>query len=163
MAELVTHQMAAQMLRYDSKTGLLYWLQRPCHNVFAEDIAGTKTSKGYIQIQLNKRLYKAHRIAWLLHFGSWPKGVVDHINGEKTDNRIENLRDVSIAVNSQNQRRPMSTNKSGYLGVSPFKGQWSAEILVSGRKKHIGLFETPDAAHRAYIEEKRKSHHGCTL
>lgn len=161
--KLPTFQQVSEWLRYDHETGRLFWIKRPCHNVFAGAIAGTKTQSGYIQICVQKRLYKAHRIAWLLHYGKWPDSILDHINGNRTDNRIDNLRVVSPSMNSQNQRRPQRRNVTGVLGVSPTNGRWRAEIFVSGKKKYLGTFDSPERAHMAYIEEKRKSHHGCTI
>lgn len=153
----------AQVLRYDCETGNLYWITRPCRNVFPGDVAGAKTSTGYIQVSISKKLYKAHQIAWLLHYGSWPKSNIDHINGDRMDNRISNLRDVDHFTNMQNQRNGAINNKSGFLGVSPCNGRWKAEIFVGGKKKYLGTFDTPEIAHSAYVQEKRSSHAGCTL
>ena len=163
MRQLATFEQAAEMLRYDSETGILYWIKRPCHNVFVGDIAGTKTKSGYVQLSLHKRLYKAHRIVWLLHYKHWPETIIDHINGNGFDNRIKNLRSATVSMNAQNQRKAMKTNATGLLGVSPIKGKRKAEILVSGKKKYLGTFDSPETDHMAYIEEKRKSHYGCTL
>lgn len=158
-----TFDQVAQMLRYDCETGKLYWLTRPCPNVFPGDVAGAKTSTGYIQVSIRKKLYKAHQIAWLLHYGAWPKSNIDHINGDRMDNRISNLRDVDQFINMQNQRKGAANNKSGFLGVSPCNGRWKAEIFVDGKKKYLGTFDTPEIAHAAYVQEKRGSHAGCTL
>lgn len=158
-----TLEQVAKKLRYECQTGLIYWTTRPCPNVFPGDVAGTKKSNGYLQICIDGQLYKAHRLAWLLHYGEWPKENIDHINGDRSDNRISNLRDVDQFINMQNQRKGSSRNKSGLLGVSPWKGRWKAEIFVSGKKKYLGLFDTANEAHAAYLNEKRGAHAGCTL
>jgi hypothetical protein len=95
--------------------------------------------------------------------GRWPNGVVDHINGDTSDNQWSNLRDVTHSVNCQNQRRAKRSNASGLLGVSFFDGKPRASISVDGRPIHLGTFDTPEAAHQAYVEAKRKLHAGCTI
>lgn len=93
-----------------------------------------------------------------------PKEQIDHINGNRMDNRIANLRCVSASVNQQNQRRPHRTNSTGYLGVVPVRrGQFRAQIWVSGAAKNLGTFDTPQEAHAVYLHAKRLRHEGCTL
>jgi hypothetical protein len=89
--------------------------------------------------------------------GRLPNGQIDHIDGNKTNNRIENLRDVSRSVNLLNQRLPHRNNKSGYLGVDwiPKAKRWRAQLKVAGIKKTLGYFLTAEAASTAYIEMKR--------
>jgi hypothetical protein len=84
--------------------------------------------------------------------------MLDHINGVRDDNRIANLRCVSASDNLNNQRTPHTNNKSGYLGVSPFRGKWRAVIQIEGKQVHLGVFDTPEEAHHAYIEAKRTHH-----
>lgn len=127
-------------------------------------VAGTPHCGGYIQIHIQGRLYLAHRLVWLHVHGEWPINQIDHINGNKTDNRIENLRDVAPGINTENMRRPRSDNTSGYLGVSKEKtGYWAAKINVSRKTLYIGRFTTPELAYEAYVQAKRKLHIGCTL
>jgi hypothetical protein len=128
-------------------------------------LAGSKNSDGYLQIKVFYRTYKIHRLAWLMFYGKWPDGEIDHINGDRTDNRIVNLRDVPKSVNQQNQMKPQVTNTSGYLGVSWHKKdcKWRVSIRVSGKPKHLGFFATPEEAHAAYVKAKRQFHKGNTL
>lgn len=105
----------------------------------------------------------AHRLAWLYVHGEWPSKHLDHLNGNRTDNRIENLRQVSVAENAENTRRPHRDNKSGYLGVCKKRGKWLAVIQIKGKYTRIGLFDTPEMAHEAYLAEKRKHHKACTI
>lgn len=145
-------------LRYDASTGKFFRL--PGRGVVAGAPAGRVKARGYIEIELGGATHKAHRLAWLYVHGELPVGVIDHINGDKTDNRIENLRDVTVAQNAQNQRlRPHG------LGVSwnAEKRQWRANIKPAGTPQvYLGAFDTQEAAQAAYIEAKRKYHtHGC--
>ena len=116
-------------------------------------------------VNYKKKAILAHRLAWALHTGDWPKGDIDHINGDESDNRLANLRDVSKSINQQNKRRPRTDNKVGLLGVSwHARGRkWRAQITVQGTRMYLGLFTTPDAAHAAYLEAKRMLHPGCTI
>jgi hypothetical protein len=95
--------------------------------------------------------------------GAWPDGCIDHINGQKADNRISNLRKVTHAVNMQNQHRAARTSKTGLLGVSPNKTRFVANINVDGRRVYLGSFATAHDAHSAYLSAKRELHAGCVL
>ena len=127
------------------------------------------TPKGYVRVFVGGRYYMAHHLVWLLCHGTLPAMSIDHINGDRTDNRPSNLRQVSAVENSQNQRRPHSTNATGLLGVSPVRQpglksqRWKAQIKVNGKSVHLGNFVCPEAAHVAYLEAKRKLHPGCTI
>lgn len=107
----------------------------------------------------------AHRLAWAIHSGEWPKFEIDHINCDESDNRITNLRDVTKSVNQQNKRTPRSDNKTGFLGVkkSTNSNRFIAQITVLGKVKYLGIFKTPEEAHSVYLTAKRLLHPGCTL
>ena len=143
-------------LAYDPETG-----------VFTSKKTGKKVgsvnSQGYLVISCMGFVRNAHRFAWLLTYGVWPDGQVDHINGDKLDNRIVNLRSVSAKMNSQNQRKAMTTNAIGYLGVSRSRERYRADISVNGKANFLGRFDTPEDAHLAYVCAKRALHPGCTL
>lgn len=160
----LTAERAREMLNYDAETGVLTW-KVAVRSVRRGDEAGNINARGYRVIKLDGARYRAHRLAWLITNGTWPTGELDHINGLKDDNRIANLRDVSRTINSQNQRRARSDSRSGLLGVSfdKSRGKWRAGIGVDGRERHLGRFNTQDAAHDAYIDAKRQLHAGCTL
>jgi hypothetical protein len=158
---------AAQLketLDYDPKTGLFVWKIRPSRAVKAGDVAGCVEKRiGYITIGIAGYIYKAHRLAWLYVHEGWPKGLIDHINGNKADNRIDNLRDVFAAGNSQNVRKPNRRNKSGFMGVIWFQNKWRASMSVNGKSKWLGDYSTPEEAHQVYLEAKRKYHAACTI
>lgn len=130
-------------------------------------IAGSINGHGYVVIRIGKRAYAAHRLAWLYVHGEWPAGHIDHINGNKTDNRIANLRVVSPSESNQNWRKAMPTNKVGLLGVS-FDDRrkvkkYRALIQLGERRIFIGAYATADEAHQAYIAVKRNLHPANTL
>lgn len=104
-------------------------------------------SHGYLVGRVNSQMYKAHRLAFALHYGRWPEGEIDHINGDKSDNRISNLREVSTLRNGKN-RPKQANNTSGVTGVaySAAKRKWFARIKVSQKLIHLGYFESmPEA------------------
>jgi hypothetical protein len=93
----------SEFLKYDPGTGDLIWIKKPSN--VCKPIAGSfHKASGYIVIKFNKIQYKSHRLAWYLHYGTWPKGEIDHVNGIKTDNRINNLRDVTHTENMNNTK-----------------------------------------------------------
>jgi hypothetical protein len=97
--------------------------------------------------------------------GSWPTNDIDHLNGIPSDNRFCNLRDVPRRVNNENHRKAKRTNKTGLLGVDfrPSINKWAAQIQVNGAKIYLGVFDTPESAHDAYLSAKRQYHEGNTL
>ena len=158
-----------ERLFYNEKTGELHWRNIEIVGCSARGkIAGTINKKGYrvLCVKKNGKLkqFKAHRVVWLLVNCEWPIDCIDHINGEKQDNRIENLRESTISQNNQNIRSALVTNRLGVLGVSQQKsGNYRAFICVNGFKKSIGTFDTIDKASNAYMQKKRESHEFCTI
>lgn len=115
---------------------------------------------GRLQVYVDRRLHYAARVAFAHFHGHWPKGQIDHINGDHTDNRIENLRDVTNAQNAQNRSRPRHCNSTGFLGVSFHKqsGRYRARIMVDGVMRSLGFHATAEQAHEAYLTAKREVH-----
>jgi hypothetical protein len=149
-------------LRYDEITGEFYWLKSNSNCVKVGSKAGKgRNSHGYAEIKVNGRRYKAHRLAWLYVYSEWPDQI-DHINGVRHDNRIENLRSVSSKANTHNQRKAHVNSTTGVLGVvAKPSGKFVAEIRVNGKKKHIGTFDTAGAASAAYQNAKIQFHEGA--
>ncbi|HDS1550738.1 TPA: HNH endonuclease [Stenotrophomonas maltophilia] len=98
-----------------------------------------------------------HRIVWLLTHGTWPKDQIDHINGVRTDNRPENLRQASALDNQQNLKTRVD-NTSGYPGVRRSLSRWSALIAHGGKRHYLGNYDTPEQAYAAYLEAKSRLH-----
>lgn len=120
-------------------------------------------ASGYWLVCVLGRQYKAHRLAWLYMTGEWPNQTIDHIDGDRANNRWGNLRDVSRAANYRNKRRAKSNSKTGLLGVSPNNGRFQARICTDGRIQYLGCFATPEEAHEAYVQAKRLTHDTCTI
>jgi len=159
----LTADEAREMLAYDPATGALAWRKAVARNVKAGGKAGSLDARGYGQVRLHRRHYMAHRLVWLLHYGEWPKGEIDHIDGNRANNRICNLREVDRSINTQNLRRAKKNSRSGLLGVSPSGPRWQAHIQANKEQFYLGTFSTPELAHAAYLTAKRALHPGCTI
>lgn len=146
-----------KLLSYDPTTGEFTRI-KSSGGRFAGSKAGCKNTAGYIVIRVDDRLYLAHRLAWLYVTGDWPQHDIDHINGERTDNRFSNLRECNMSLNLQNRRRANTNNKLGLLGVIALRNGYTASINVLGKQVWLGMHKTPEAAHAAYIKAKRKLH-----
>ena len=160
---MITQDQLKELLDYDSTTGVFVWKKAVSNNVKIGSIAGSKNGKGCIDISIDNRKHKAHRLAWLYVYGVMPTKHIDHINGIPADNRIENLRDVTRTTNNENRRTPQKNNKTGFLGVSYNQGSYVATLSVNGKNVCIGRFTTPEEAHSEYLSAKRKTHVGCTI
>ncbi len=153
----VSREEVAALLNYDPQTGL-FTHKVDGHKRKAGAVTGRLDNKGYVRIRLLGYEFKAHRLAWLLTYGTWPAAEIDHINGCPSDNRIMNLRDVSVAENGWNRAKAMRNNKSGYLGVSSVGGRFHAQIGVNGAQISLGWFDTAEAAASAYLAAKTRLH-----
>jgi hypothetical protein len=162
-----TAERARQLVRYEPDTGHFYrrvrLAQRHSIGDRADFVVAGGNLVGYRRIAFDSHRYLAHRIAWLMFYGEMPSGQIDHINGNRGDNRIVNLRDVDRTTNVENIRKPRCHSKSGLLGVQPWGKRWRARIQVRGKHIHLGSFATKEDAHVAYIAAKRLLHAGCTI
>jgi len=149
-------------LDYNKDTGVFTYLKTRCKSKVGT-VAGSANSKGYLLVKIDGISIKLHHLAWAYSFGEFPSKTIDHINGIPSDNRIENLREVTSRINSENQRRPHSNNKSGFLGVSKAGNKYKAQIKVDGKKIYLGSADTPDDAYEIYIKAKRDLHSGCVI
>jgi hypothetical protein len=157
-----------KILAYDDQMAVLRWRVPVSRRFKAGDIAGCARKDGRYVVRVRGSLYYQHRVVWALVHGAWPSGEIDHINGDESDNRIENLRDVSSTVNQQNKRKAFKKSKTGLLGASPAGcpgeiGRYVAFIGGPDGRKNLGYFDTPEEAHAAYVAAKRKIHAGCTI
>jgi len=145
MAEQVTQELVRKMFEYrDGK--LFRRITRSQRNKVGDE-AGTLEKSGYKRFSIDGKHYRVHRIVWLYHYGEFPDGQIDHINHDRTDNRIENLEMKSNLANARNQR-VRKNNTSGALGVTWFKRdkKWRAAIQVLSKNIHLGYFDTIEEA-----------------
>lgn len=168
--DILTADRLREVIHYDPETGIftrkVRLAQRHQVGDRADMVVTSGGLAGYFRVSLFSKRYLAHRLAWLYVHGKWPEHDIDHINGNKSDNRMENLRDVPNAINRQNMRRARSdSSTSKYLGVHYHQAgkKWRARIQLNGKSIHVGMFDTEEEAHAAYIEAKRLIHDGCTI
>ena len=136
---MINQKALKEILSYDPETGGFIWLIAPANCMKAGDAAGT-LDRGYVQIGIKGKLYRAHRLAWLITYGEWPREL-DHINHIRDDNRIANLREVTRQENCKN-RSPSKRNKSGVCGVcwNKASNKWLAMICVNSKNTYLGAF-----------------------
>lgn len=158
----ITAQRLRELVSYDEGTGEFTWLVKR-GNADLGSIAGYTNSNGYRVIRLDGVRYRAHRLAWFFAHGVWPSENVDHINGDRADNRIANLRDITQAENLQNQKRAHNRSKTGLLGAWPSGKRFHSCVRVNGKYHELGRFDTAEQAHAAYLEAKSRLHKFQTL
>jgi hypothetical protein len=137
---------------YDPATGNFVRMTRK--GLKRDDLlAGTITYAGYVSISFWGKKYQAHRLAWLFTYGNWPVDELDHINGNRSDNRIVNLREATSTENKRN--RVAKVGSSAFKGVywEKTKRKWVARIKIASRTRHIGCFDKEEAAAKAYDAE----------
>ena len=153
---LPSHNQVRETFNYDPATGHFYWRVTLSNRALAGSLAGTKQVNGYIYIRFDGKMILAHRLAWFYIHGVWPKDLIDHINGNRADNRLQNLREASLSQNAANGK-VRSTNSSGIAGVSwdKSKNGWVASITVDGRqiKRRFKNLEDAIDCRMAFIAE----------
>jgi hypothetical protein len=157
---MLTAEVLREALHYDPLTGVFTW-RKPhprARCVKVGQRAGYVRPDGYVVIRVFES-HLAHRLAWLYVHGVWPERFIDHRNEDRADNRIANLRDVTNAVNLQNQHHPQKNSTTGYRGVYRDRtGCFGARLKCRGVTYHLGTYATPEQAHVAYLTGKRTHH-----
>ena len=135
---------------YDPETGLFTYKVATSNNLCSKigNVAGTLRDGKYLVIVMDGYHYYSHRLAWFYTYGKWPSGELDHKNTIKTDNRIDNLRPAS-GRNQQNVS-VRQDSKTGFKGVTPFKGKFKAQIYRDYKPYYLGLYDTAEEAYAAY-------------
>jgi hypothetical protein len=162
--EEITYEYVSKILDYDPETGLFTWKAGVKKHLLNKPAGCVRKTDSCVVIGINKKTYLAHHIAWLLVYKKLPKHEIDHINQNRADNRICNLRDVDHRTNCQNYRKATKNNKiSGLLGAAQRNGRYYSRIRVGNKRITIGTFDTAEEAHQAYLVAKRIHHAGCTI
>jgi hypothetical protein len=160
----LTQERLKEVVNYDAKTGVFTWNKRLSNRIIIGSEAGN-SANGYIQISIDNKSYQAHRLAWLWTYGEMPKLFIDHIDGNRSNNRIENLRQVSSIGNQQNTHSAQKNSKVGLLGVSHHgkTGKFRSRIMANRKVNELGFFNTKEEAHQAYLTAKRQLHQTCSI
>lgn len=154
-----TMKLALEALEtFEYKEGVLYWKNPVAIRLKAGDPAGTLANNGYLRTHWKEKFYLNHRLIWLMHNKELPE-FIDHIDGDRLNNRIENLRSATASQNQHNQKL-RSNNKSGVKGVSWANAtkKWRVQMKVNGKLKHIGLFDDLNVAKQVAETTRNEIH-----
>ena len=152
----LTQQHIREILNYNEETGIFTWVRKHSGVSHGKE-AGSVDVYGYKRICIYQKDYKVHRLAWFYFYGQWPKNHIDHIDGNRSNNRISNLREATPLENQQNISKT-SRNTSGYVGVTFERNKWRAAIRVNSKKISLGNYETAELAGEAYKNAKALLH-----
>lgn len=165
---MITQERALARLSYDAETGYLVWKprvddRRGWNKRYAGRRAGSASAGGYVELSIDGEAYLAHRIIWLMVHGEWPD-IIDHIDRDRLNNRLSNLRNVGDTENARNASM-RSHNSSGATGVywGRQNKKWIAQIVVNRKTIYLGGFDTVPAASAAYQAAKIKYHPDAIL
>ncbi len=161
----ITAARVRELFDYEPETGIFRWRATGRgRGRVAGGEAGHARHDGYVIIFVDTVICFAHRLAWLHVHGEWPPELIDHKDGDRSNNRISNLRPATKATNAHNIRKANKTNRIGLLGVSQHaRGGFTASIVVNMESRYLGYFKTKEDAHAAYISAKRELHAGNML
>jgi hypothetical protein len=156
---IISQELVKALFEYNPDTGIFIRKLTTGSKAKAGSVAGILNDVGYLELSINSYRYRAHRIAWLYCFGEFPSGQLDHIDGNKSNNALDNLREATNKENAYNKSISV-LNTTGYKGVSLDKrsGRYRAYITVNGKQKGLGYYSTAEQASEAYIIEAKKLH-----
>lgn len=161
---MITKSRLDEVLSYEKETGEFTWIKSKGTKIKGS-IAGSVTKEGYLAIAIDGSKYLSHRLAFLTNYGSLPVYEIDHINGDKSDNRIINLREATNSLNQQNKIKARKDNKTSLIGVGfhSASNKYRARITLNRKQIHLGLFDNEQEAFQAYVLAKRNLHQFCTI
>lgn len=155
---LITLTRAREVLIYDDQTGEMRWRTDQGKRAAGQPV-GSQSSSGHLQTWIDGNLYQVHRLAWLLHYGEWPVLFLDHVDGDRANNKIANLRQANGSQNCAN-RAPARKMHGSLKGASYCKmsKRWKSSITKDGRARYLGCFKTEREAHDAYCSAAKQLH-----
>jgi hypothetical protein len=150
---MITADFIRSLLDYNPETGHLTWRRNRSGTAYAGSRAGNVNCNGYRIIGLNGKRFQEHRICWLHFYGVLPDLDLDHINGNRSDNRIANLRPATDSQNQANKDASPRNTSCGVKGVTWHKrcAKWQASITINGKRRYLGVFASLDDAASAYM------------
>jgi hypothetical protein len=158
----ISYNRLIELVDYDFETGL-FTRKKAVGRSFEARVLGYQKNNGYVAFTLDSKKYYAHRLAWLFVHKKFPTHDVDHIDGNRANNKISNLRDIPRSLNLENTIKAKSSNKStGLIGsyLHEPTGKFMSRIQVNKKDKYLGLYETAQLAHEAYMNAKKQLHKG---
>ena len=156
-----SYELCSEHFYYDAYTGFITWKKPTSHRIVKGQEAGSKRKDGYRRVSFKGGIIASHRLAWLLHYGDWPQGDIDHINRCRDDNRIVNLRVATSSENARNRdyRKP-GDRRHGGCGVKKNKrtGKWQVQVHCwrTGKPIYGGVFKEKDEALAVAAEMRRR-------
>lgn len=155
--EIITQDYVKQLFEY--RDGALYWKVKPCKKVLIGEKAGNKREDGYCLTMINGKRYLNHRLIFLMHHGYFPQ-FIDHIDGNPSNNTVENLRSAT-SIQNQHNRKLGKDNTSGVKGVSwvANRKNWEIRLRINNRRKYFGSFDDLELA-SLVAQEARDKYHG---
>lgn len=152
---MITQEKLKELLEYDPETGLFKWIKSTSNRIRLNEKAGCPDTLGYIVIRINKKLYYAHRLAWIYMKGVLTLNMIDHKDGNKGNNKWDNLRE---ATRQENYRNTPARNKLGVKGVYKMRNKFIATITLNRVSIPLGKFLTLEEARNAFNDVANKYH-----
>lgn len=153
---MLTQERLKELFEYNPETGQFTRIKCKIRKLVGQK-AGYLHPNGYIYLEIDYKPYRVHRLAWFYTYGKWPAEHIDHINGDKADNRLSNLREATRSQNMMN-RKIQKSNTSGLKGAYKRGRGYVATIRMGGEEVYLGFFKTPDEAHAAYCKAADEHH-----
>lgn len=158
---MMSQELLHKLFDYCPDSGVVSWRISRSNRIKVGSTVGYENPYGYLQVRIEGKLWMLHRLIWEYVTGFPPKQMIDHINGDRSDNRFANLRDVSRSINNQNRKGPDRDAKIQLLGVcfDTRCRKYRAQMRVNGKSVLNKVFGTPEEAHMAYLRAKEIYHH----
>ena len=156
MRELTVERLR-ELLDYNAETGEFFWKVSRGYIARKGSKAGTTNNRGYLVIKIDGKIYQAHRLAWYHFYGEWPKDMISHENENKTNNKIDNLKDTNASGNKHNDTFVQANKKSRLPRVVFRNGNYfQAQIKLNCKIEYLGIYKTVEEAEAAYLKRKQE-------